>query len=93
MPPRQFITRPTAELFGAHLGYGFAGLKVNTAIGNFTQTISDLTFPGNLLGLHGVYIRGPRRRDSGLGSVHDGDFWRETQHTEPARIDCAQPRV
>ena len=51
MPPQAFITRPPAELFGTHLGYGFAGLGVNTAIGNFTQTITDLTFPGSLLGL------------------------------------------
>jgi YD repeat-containing protein len=51
MPPRGSITRPPAEIYGQHLGYGFAGLCVNTAIGNFSRTIADLTFPGNLLGL------------------------------------------
>jgi RHS repeat-associated protein len=50
-PQQQFITRPPAEIFGRHLGYGFAGLGVNTAIGNFTQAFADLTFTSSLLGL------------------------------------------
>jgi RHS repeat-associated protein len=45
------ITRPLAEIYGRHSGYGFAGLGVNMAIGNFTQTATDLAFPGALLGL------------------------------------------
>jgi hypothetical protein len=48
---QEFITRPHAQIYGQHLGYGFAGLGVNTAIGNFTHTATDLTFPGSLLGL------------------------------------------
>ena len=53
MPPAssQLITRPIGELFGQHPGYGFAGIGVATAIGNFTQTGTDLGFPGGLLGL------------------------------------------
>ncbi len=52
MPPQQqFITRPPAEIFGRHPGYGFAGVGVNTAIGNFTQASADLTFTSSLLGL------------------------------------------
>lgn len=53
MPPAQArsITRPPVEIFGRHPGYGFAGLGVNTAIGNFTQTAVDLSFPAGLLGL------------------------------------------
>jgi RHS repeat-associated protein len=47
----QFISRPPAEIYGRHLGYGFAGAGVNTAIGNFTQTTVDLAFPGGSLGL------------------------------------------
>jgi len=45
------ITRPLAELFGRHPGYGFAGLGVNTAIGNFTVSTYDLMFSSGLLGL------------------------------------------
>jgi RHS repeat-associated protein len=45
------ITRPPVEIFGRYPGYGFAGLDVSTAIGNFTQTTFDLRFPGSLLGL------------------------------------------
>jgi RHS repeat-associated protein len=45
------ITRPPVEIFGRYPGYGFAGLGVSTAIGNFTQTTFDLRFPGSLLGL------------------------------------------
>jgi RHS repeat-associated protein len=48
---QQFITRPPVEIFGQYPGYGFAGLGVSTAIGNFTQTAFDLPFPGSLLGL------------------------------------------
>lgn len=48
---QQFITRPVQELLGRHPGYGFAGLGVSTAIGNFTQTTVDLSFPPGLLGL------------------------------------------
>jgi RHS repeat-associated protein len=53
MPPStpSVITRPVVEILGRHLGYGFAGLGVNTAIGNFTQTSADLTFPAGTLGL------------------------------------------
>jgi RHS repeat-associated protein len=52
VPPQQrFITRPPAEIYGRHLGYGFAGRGVNTAIGNFTVAFADLTFPSSLLGL------------------------------------------
>jgi RHS repeat-associated protein len=50
MPP-EAITRQPVEIFGRHLGYGFAGLDVSTAIGNFTQTTTDLGFPASLLGL------------------------------------------
>jgi RHS repeat-associated protein len=39
------------EIYGRHAGYGFAGLGVSTAIGNFTQTTADLSFPRGLLGL------------------------------------------
>ena len=49
--PSQLVTRPLAELFGRHTGYGFAGLGVSTAIGNYTETDADLTFPDGLLGL------------------------------------------
>jgi YD repeat-containing protein len=49
--PLQFVNRPVQELFGHHLGYGFAGLGVSTAIGNYTETDTDLPFPGGLLGL------------------------------------------
>ncbi len=48
---QDFITRPPAQIYGQQLGYGFAGLGVNTAIGNFTHTAADLAFPGSLLGL------------------------------------------
>jgi hypothetical protein len=48
---QQFITRPVQELFGRYPGYGFAGIGVNTAIGNFTQQATDLPFPAGLLGL------------------------------------------
>lgn len=46
-----FLTRPVVELLGRHQGYGFAGIGVSTAIGNFTQTTLDLAFPAGLLGL------------------------------------------
>lgn len=49
--PPSAITRPPTEIFGRHTGYGFAGLGVSTAIGNFTQTAIDLSFPAGLLGL------------------------------------------
>lgn len=45
------ITRPPAEIYGRNLGYGFAGLGVNTATGNFTQAATDLGFGSGLLGL------------------------------------------
>ena len=53
MPPdaASLITRPPIEIFGQYPGYGFAGLGVSTAIGNFTQTTLDLQFPGTSLGL------------------------------------------
>jgi RHS repeat-associated protein len=52
MPPsQQPITRPPVEIFGRYPGYGFAGLDVSTAIGNFTQTNFELRFPRTLLGL------------------------------------------
>jgi RHS repeat-associated protein len=50
-PRPRFITRPTAELLGSVPGYGFAGVGVNTATGNFTTSQADLSFPGALLGL------------------------------------------
>lgn len=49
--PLSFVTRPIQELFGRHLGYGFAGIGVSTPIGNYTETSTDLSFPGGLLGL------------------------------------------
>jgi YD repeat-containing protein len=49
--PSGLITRPPAELLGHQPGYGFAGLEVRTAIGNFTQTAQDISFPAGLLGL------------------------------------------
>lgn len=49
--PPQSISRPPAELFGRVPGYGFAGFGVSTAIGNYTDTTTDLAFPGGLLGL------------------------------------------
>lgn len=49
--PPSAITRPPIEIFGRHSGYGFAGLGVSTAIGNFVQTTIDLAFPAGLLGL------------------------------------------
>lgn len=51
MASPQSINRPVQELFGQHLGYGFAGFGVSTAIGNYTETAVDLGFPGGLLGL------------------------------------------
>jgi hypothetical protein len=45
------ITRPPTEIYGRHTGYGFAGFGVNTAVGNFTQQATDLSFPAGLLGL------------------------------------------
>lgn len=45
------VTRPPVEILGRYPGYGFAGLSVSTAIGNFTQTTFDLRFPSALLGL------------------------------------------
>ena len=45
------VTRPPVEILGRYPGYGFAGLSVSTAIGNFTQTTFDLLFPSALLGL------------------------------------------
>ncbi|HTZ23665.1 MAG TPA: RHS repeat-associated core domain-containing protein [Streptosporangiaceae bacterium] len=48
---QQFITRPPVEIFGRNPGYGFAGLGINTAIGNFTLAAVDLPFGGGLLGL------------------------------------------
>ena len=45
------ITRPTQEILGRNPGYGFAGIGVNTAIGNYTQSDIDLGFPGGTLGL------------------------------------------
>jgi len=49
--PQEFITRPLSELFGRHPGYGFAGIGVSTAIGNYTETDVDLSSPGSLSGL------------------------------------------
>ena len=53
MPPEaaSLITRPPVEIFGRYPGYGFAGLDVNTAIGNLAQITLDLQFPGSSLGL------------------------------------------
>jgi RHS repeat-associated protein len=45
------ITRPVVEILGRHTGYGFAGIGVSTAIGNFTQTTRDLGFGAGLLRL------------------------------------------
>jgi RHS repeat-associated protein len=50
-PQSPFITRPLAELLGNTPGYGFAGVGVSTAIGNFTTSQADLSFPGSMLGL------------------------------------------
>ncbi len=50
-PQQQFITRPLPELFGRNLGYGFAGVGVSTAIGNYTQAVADLVFPPGLLSM------------------------------------------
>lgn len=50
-PAESIITRSPAEMYGRHSGYGFAGLSVNTAIGNFTQTSVDLPFGSGMLGL------------------------------------------
>src|ERR1700729_1897023 len=50
-PAASFLTRPVVELLGHHQGYGFAGIGVSTAIGNFTQTTADLTVGPGLLGL------------------------------------------
>jgi RHS repeat-associated protein len=47
----QAITRPLQELFGRHSGYGFAGVGVNTAIGNYVNVAVDLPFPAGLYGL------------------------------------------
>jgi RHS repeat-associated protein len=44
------VTRPIAELFGSHIGYGFAGEGVATATGNYVRQYADLTFPVALLG-------------------------------------------
>ncbi|MFI7099429.1 DUF6531 domain-containing protein [Streptomyces sp. NPDC050161] len=45
------ITRPVRELLGRQPGYGFASDGVSTATGNYTQHVTDLTFPESLLGL------------------------------------------
>jgi hypothetical protein len=50
-PRPRFVTRPPAELLGSVPGYGFAGVGVSTATGNFTTSQADLSFPGGLLGL------------------------------------------
>jgi hypothetical protein len=50
-PQSAVITRPPVEIYGRYTGYGFAGLGVSTAIGNFTQSTVDLPFPPGLLGL------------------------------------------
>jgi RHS repeat-associated protein len=39
------------EILGRQPSYGFAGIGVSTAIGNFTQTSIDLAFPAGLQGL------------------------------------------
>jgi len=46
---REPVIRPEAELFGQHPGYGFAGLGVNTATGNYTQQVVDLPVSTGLL--------------------------------------------
>jgi RHS repeat-associated protein len=48
---QQLVTRPVQEILGRNPGYGFAGTGVSTAIGNYTETDTDLSFPGGLLGL------------------------------------------
>ena len=50
-PAASFITRPPTQIYGRHPGYGFAGLSVSTAIGNFTHTAVDLPFGSGMLGL------------------------------------------
>jgi hypothetical protein len=45
----QFVTRPAAELFGAHPSFRFTGDEVNTATGNYTHSTVDLDFGGGLL--------------------------------------------
>jgi Domain of unknown function (DUF6531) len=47
----EIINRPVEQLLGRYPGYGFAGYGVSTAIGNFTQTTVDLSFPVGSLGL------------------------------------------
>jgi RHS repeat-associated protein len=49
------ITREPVEIFGQYPGYGFAGIGVSTAIGNFTQSIVDLTFTPGLLNWQRTY--------------------------------------
>jgi RHS repeat-associated protein len=50
-PQDQFITRPVQEIFGQQAEYGFAGLGVSAAIGNFTQRVVEISLPRGLLGL------------------------------------------
>jgi RHS repeat-associated protein len=63
-PP--FVTRPVAELFGQHPGYGFTGLGVNTATGNFTHAAVDLSFSVGLL-TWGRSYNSLNREDGPLG--------------------------
>src|SRR5436305_5272826 len=45
----RLITRPVAETFGTHTGYGYTGIGVNTSTGNYTTSDTDLDFPVGLL--------------------------------------------
>ncbi|MCA2216599.1 DUF6531 domain-containing protein [Jidongwangia harbinensis] len=49
------LTRPVAELFGNHPGYGYAGSGVHTATGNYSGSWSDLSMPVGLLSWSRTY--------------------------------------
>ena len=62
------ISRSAAESFGNHPAYGIAGVGVNTATGNFTTTVTDLSFSVKLL----VWRRTYNSLDPAVGSLGRG---------------------
>lgn len=56
-PAESFITRPPAQIYGRHPGYGFAGSEVGAAIGNFTYAaVATRTRPFGRAGAAGSPI-------------------------------------
>jgi RHS repeat-associated protein len=52
------LTRPAAELFGTHAGYGYAGSGVQTATGNYSRSWTDLSMPVGMLSWTRTYNSG-----------------------------------